>query len=79
MASINLRIDDDLKARSFAELKRLGVTPSEFLRQSLLYVADNGRLPVKNTPLAEDDAELLTTVRERLREPQRVKVTLDEL
>lgn len=30
MASINIRIDDDLKQRSFAELEKLGVTPQSF-------------------------------------------------
>ena len=35
MATINLRIDDELKARAFEELKKLGVTRSELLRQTL--------------------------------------------
>jgi RHH-type rel operon transcriptional repressor/antitoxin RelB len=35
MASINIRIDDDLKARAYSELERLGVTPSELMRQAL--------------------------------------------
>ena len=34
MASINVRIDDDLKARAYRELERLGVTPSELMRPS---------------------------------------------
>lgn len=32
MGSINLRIDDELKARSYAALEKMGVTPSEALR-----------------------------------------------
>ena len=79
MATINLRIDDELKARAFEELKKLGVTPSELLRQTLQYVADSGELPFKNVLLTEEDAELLAIARERLREPQRVKVSLDDL
>jgi RHH-type rel operon transcriptional repressor/antitoxin RelB len=79
MATINLRIDDELKARAFEELKKLGVTPSELLRQTLQYVADSGELPFKNVLLTEEDAELLAIARKRLREPQRVKVSLDEL
>ena len=39
MASINIRIDDDLKARAYLELEKLGVTPSELMRQALQYVA----------------------------------------
>ena len=79
MATINLRIDDELKARAFEELKKLGVTPSELLRQTLQYVADSGELPFKNVLLTEEDAELLAIARERLREPQRVKVSLGDL
>jgi len=79
MTTINLRIDDELKARSFAELKKLGVTPSELLRQTLQYVADSGELPFKSVLLTDDDAELLAVARERLKKPQIVKVSLDEL
>ena len=45
MGSINLRIDDELKARSYAALEKMGVTPSEALRLMLEYIADNERLP----------------------------------
>jgi len=31
MASINIRIDDELKARAYHELERLGITPSELM------------------------------------------------
>ncbi|SYU08578.1 RelB/StbD replicon stabilization protein (antitoxin to RelE/StbE) [Klebsiella pneumoniae] len=43
MGSINLRIDDELKARSYAALEKMGVTPSEALRLMLEYIADNER------------------------------------
>lgn len=79
MGSINLRIDDELKMRSFAALSKLGVTPSEALRQMLEYVAENGRLPFKQTLLSDDDAELIEIVRERLRKPKPVRVELDDL
>ncbi|UWF48690.1 type II toxin-antitoxin system RelB/DinJ family antitoxin [Pseudomonas sp. N3-W] len=73
MASINIRIDDELKQRSFAELEKLGVTPSELLRQTLQYVAERGKRPFE-TALAP-----IAVVTERLATPQRVKVTLDDL
>lgn len=79
MATINIRIDDELKARSFAALQALGVSPSELLRHTLQYVADHGRLPFKPTLLSDDDLELLKLVRERLQAPEPVRVTLDEL
>ncbi|HCR8636269.1 TPA: type II toxin-antitoxin system antitoxin RelB, partial [Shigella flexneri] len=55
MGSINLRIDDELKARSYAALEKMGVTPSEALRLMLEYIADNERLPFKQTLLSDED------------------------
>ncbi|WP_296187787.1 type II toxin-antitoxin system RelB/DinJ family antitoxin [Pseudomonas sp. UBA1879] len=79
MASINIRIDDGLKSRSFAELEKLGVSPSDLLRQTLQYVADNGRLPFKPVLMNDEDEALLAEVKKRLADPQRVKVSLDDL
>lgn len=79
MASINVRVDDDLKARAYRELERLGVTPSELMRQVLQYVAERGQLPFKPVLMTEDDEALLATVRERLAAPQRVTVSIDDL
>jgi RHH-type rel operon transcriptional repressor/antitoxin RelB len=55
------------------------VTPSEALRLMLEYIADNERLPFKQTLLSDEDAELVEIVKERLRNPKPVRVTLDEL
>ena len=77
MGSINLRIDDELKARSYAALEKMG--PSEALRLMLEDIADNERLPFKQTLLSDEDAELVEIVKERLRNPKPVRVTLDEL
>jgi RHH-type rel operon transcriptional repressor/antitoxin RelB len=79
MASINIRIDDDLKARAYSELERLGVTPSELMRQALQYVAERGQLPFRPVLMTEEDEALIATVREHLAVPQRVKVALDDL
>ncbi|PJG58919.1 type II toxin-antitoxin system RelB/DinJ family antitoxin [Aeromonas cavernicola] len=80
MGTINLRIDDELKARSYAVLDKLGVTPSELLRQTLEYVATQEKLPFKTTLVTEDEAALLALVRERLASPQKgIRVSLDEL
>ncbi|HCR5940435.1 TPA: type II toxin-antitoxin system antitoxin RelB, partial [Shigella flexneri] len=54
-------------------------TPSEALRLMLGYIADNERLPFKQTLLSDEDAELVEIVKERLRNPKPVRVTLDEL
>lgn len=78
MASINIRVDDDLKARAYRELDRLGVTPSELMRQALQYVAERGQLPFRPVLMTEGDEALIAVVRERLATPQRVKVSLDD-
>ena len=79
MASINIRIDDELKERAYRELEKLGVTPSELMRQALQYVAERGQLPFRPVLMTEEDEALIATVRERLAAPQRVKVALDYL
>jgi RHH-type transcriptional regulator, rel operon repressor / antitoxin RelB len=79
MASINIRVDDELKARAYRELEKLGVTPSELMRQALQYVAERGQLPFRPVLMTEEDEALVAIVRERLAAPQRVKVTLDDL
>ncbi|MFO7705571.1 MAG: type II toxin-antitoxin system RelB/DinJ family antitoxin [Halopseudomonas sp.] len=79
MASINIRIDAELKVRAYRDLEKLGVTPSELIRQALEYVAERGQLPFRPVMMTEEDEALLATVRERLAAPQRVKVALDDL
>lgn len=79
MASINIRIDDDLKTWAYRELEKLGVTPSELMRQTLQYVAERGHLPFKSVLVTEEDEALMATVLERLAAPQRVRVSLDDL
>jgi len=41
MASINIHIDDELKARAYQELEKLGVTPSQLICQVLLRISVN--------------------------------------
>lgn len=79
MASINIRIDDELKARAYHELEKLGVTPSELIRQALQYVAERGQLPFRPVLMTTEDEALIATVRERLAAPQRVKIALNDL
>lgn len=80
MSTITIRIEDDLKERSYAALEQLGMTPSELLRQTLQYVADQKKLPFKTIVVSDEDAELLAIVKERLAKPQKgIKVSLDDL
>lgn len=80
MSTITIRIEDDLKERSYAALEQLGMTPSELMRQTLQYVADQKKLPFKTIVVSDEDAELLAMVKERLAKPQKsIKVSLDDL
>lgn len=79
MGTINIRVDDDLKARSFEALETLGVSPSELLRQTLEYVAINHKLPFKTILINQEDEDLIALVNLRLQSPQPVKVSLDDL
>ena len=80
MSTITIRIEDDLKERSYAALEQLGITPSELLRQTLQYVAEQKKLPFKTIVVSDEDAELLAIVKERLAKPQKgINVSLDDL
>lgn len=79
MGNVTFRIDDNLKKRSYAALKKLGITSSEAFRLTLEYIAENERLPFKQKLLNDEDVELVEAVRERLRNPKPVRMTLDDL
>mgnify|MGYP005869687241 CR=1 FL=1 len=79
MGTITIRVDDNLKTEAYQALQELDVTPSELLRQTLEYVAVNHALPFKSVLLSDEDETLLQIARKRLKAPQPVAVTLDEL
>lgn len=79
MGTVNIRVDDDLKVRSFKALETLGVSPSELLRQALEYVAVNKKLPFKTLLVSQEDEDLIALVNLRLQSPQPIKVSLDDL
>ncbi|MEI8614857.1 type II toxin-antitoxin system RelB/DinJ family antitoxin [Shewanella sp. PP-He15 brown] len=80
IGTINIRIDDELKERAFSALEKLGVSPSEALRQMLEYVATNGALPFKPVLLTAENEVLITLVKERLASSRKgIEVSLDDL
>lgn len=81
MASFNIRIDDALKEKSFTALEKIGVSPSDAVRQLLQYVADNGKLPIKTVVVSKEDADLIALVKKRLSDPKDMfeEITLDDL
>lgn len=80
MATLNVRLDDNLKQQAYAVLADLNITPSEAIRLYFQYITDNRSLPVKPAVITNEEDELLKTVRYRLANPMPgIKVTLDDL
>lgn len=80
MATLNVRLDDNLKQQAYAVLADLNISPSEAIRLYFQYITDNRSLPIKQAVITEEEDELLQTVRYRLANPQPgIKVTLDDL
>lgn len=81
MASVNFRVDDDLKEKSFLVLKEQGVAPTDFFTSVLEYIVNTGRLPVRQVVVSDEDAELLALVRKRINDPKKMfeEISLDDL
>ncbi|AHG73945.1 Bifunctional antitoxin/transcriptional repressor RelB [Mannheimia sp. USDA-ARS-USMARC-1261] len=80
MANLNIRIDDNVKQRAFLAFDNLGISPSDAIRTFLAYVADTGKMPIKQIIVSDEDAQLYNIVKKRLNEPEKIKnTTLDEL
>ncbi|MDM1249435.1 type II toxin-antitoxin system RelB/DinJ family antitoxin [Acinetobacter sp. R933-2] len=81
MATVNFRVDEALKEKSYSVLREQGITPTEFFTNVLEYIAATGKLPVQKALLSEEDTELLAIVRKRINDPKEMfeKITLDDL
>ena len=80
MATLTIRLSDKLKNDAYAELEKLGITPSEAIRLTFQYIVENKQLPVNNVVISEHETDLIATVQERLKNPQKAsKVNLDDL
>ncbi|MFZ7217149.1 type II toxin-antitoxin system RelB/DinJ family antitoxin [Avibacterium avium] len=80
MATLNIRLDDELKQEAYAALQKMNLTPSEAVRLLFQYVAQNNKFPIQTVLVNDEDLELLETVRHRLTNPEKgIKVSLDEL
>ena len=80
MATLNVRLDDELKQKTYAILERLNISPSEAIRLYFQYITENQKLPIKSVSVTDEDQEVVETVRYRLANPQQgIKVSLDEL
>ncbi|MGX2968003.1 type II toxin-antitoxin system RelB/DinJ family antitoxin [Ursidibacter sp. B-7004-1] len=80
MATLNVRLDDNLKQQAYAVLADLNISPSEAIRLYFQYITDNRSLPIKQAVITDEEDELIQTVRYRLANPQQgIKVSLDDL
>lgn len=80
MATLNIRIDKEIKDKACVVLDELNLSQSEAVRLLFEYIAKNKKLPIQTEVVSEDELALLATVRERLANPQPpVYVSLDEL
>lgn len=80
MANLNIRIDDTVKQQAFLAFENLGMSPSDAIRTFLAYVAETGKMPIKQMIVSEEEAELYALVKKRLNEPEKIRnTTLDEL
>ncbi|EER46979.1 bifunctional antitoxin/transcriptional repressor RelB [Actinobacillus minor NM305] len=80
MATLNVRLDENLKQQTYAVLEQLNISPSEAIRLYFQYISQNHCLPIKQAVITTEENELLETVRYRLANPQKgIKVTFDEL
>ena len=47
MATVNFRVDEALKEKSYSVLREQGIAPTEFFTNVLEYIAATGKLPVQ--------------------------------
>jgi RHH-type rel operon transcriptional repressor/antitoxin RelB len=81
MASVNFRVSDDLKEKSFSVLKEQGIAPTDFFTSVLEYIVNTGKLPVKKVVVSNEDLELLALARKRINDPKSMfeEISLDDL
>ncbi|WP_438384485.1 type II toxin-antitoxin system RelB/DinJ family antitoxin [Asaia sp. BMEF1] len=80
MSAVTFRVDEKLKAAAVEKLSVQGISLSDALRDTLTYIAETGRSPVKRTLVTDEDAQLIEIVRERLKNRARKhRITFAEL
>ena len=80
MSAVTFRVDKTLKAAAIEKLSAQGISLSDALRDTLTYIAETGRSPVKRTLVTNEDAQMIEIVRERLKNPaKKHRMTFAEL
>jgi len=79
-ATINVRLNEELKKSAYSALDELDISPSEAVRLLFEYISINKRLPIQTMVVSDEDIELITSIKNRLANPQQsIRVNLDDL
>ncbi|MFW2178139.1 MULTISPECIES: type II toxin-antitoxin system RelB/DinJ family antitoxin [unclassified Moraxella] len=79
MATLNIRIDDDIKHKACLVLDEMNVSQSDAVRVFFEYIATYRQLPIK-TLVVDNDDDLIDMVKHRLKNPEpSFEVDLDAL
>ena len=62
MATLNIRLENDLKESAYKVLEREGISPSDLIRSVFQYISDNQRLPIRTTMSDSENFEGTKTV-----------------
>lgn len=80
ISAVTFRADKTLKVAAVEKLSAQDISLSDALRDTLAYIAETGCPPVNRTLITDEDAQLIETVRERLKNPaQAHRMTFAEL
>lgn len=84
MSTMQIRVEENLKQEATQVLKKLGINPSDAMRQLLQYVVDNEKLPFSAVSVvvaeSDNDEDIIKIVKERMSHPAaRIRVNIDEI
>lgn len=78
-ATLNIRIDDTVKANACAVLDGLNLNQSDAVRMLFEYIALHKKMPIK-LAVVDDDSDLIALTKQRLANPEpSFEVDLDTL
>lgn len=78
-STLNIRIDDTIKADACAVLDSLNINQSDAVRMLFEYIAQHKKMPIK-LAIIDDDSDLIDMTKQRLKNPEpSFEVDLDTL
>ncbi|MFO6300454.1 type II toxin-antitoxin system RelB/DinJ family antitoxin [Rahnella selenatireducens] len=84
MSRMQTRVEENLKQEATQVLKKLGIDPSDAMRQLFQYVVDNEKLPFSAVTVVVADSDngddIIKIAKERMAHPvARIRVNIDEV